>query len=138
MTPRPVDETPGTHRLRFELIFGSLLLAAGLFVMPALVYWVGTALLGPYGEGAGAGTFYGDFFGDLASGSGRAWTLALGPLVLISMLRLIFLRRPAPDEADQSAEPDAAPRPVRPAASSAKPANTKPANRRVEPRVTLD
>lgn len=119
-----------TRRLRFELIFGSIWLAVGLFLLPALVYWVGTTLLGPYGEGAGVGTFYGDFFGDLASASGRAWTLAVGPLVLVSLLRLIFLRRSA-DEADEG---DAAPRQPRPAI----PADDRSGRRRVEPRVSLD
>lgn len=116
-----------TRRLRFELILGSIWLGIGLFLMPALVYWVGVTLLGPYGEGAGLGTFYGDFFGDLASASARAWTVALGPLVLISLLRLIFLRRPGTDVAD---EIDAAPRQSKPAAAVE--------NRRVEPRVSLD
>lgn len=134
MTPRPVDETPGTqpprNRLRHNLLLGSIWLAVGLFVMPALVYWVGIALLGPYGDGAGIGTFYGNFFADLASGSARAWTLALGPVLLASLLRLIFLRRPTADEPEQ----EAAPRQPRPAASSA----DHSSNRRVEPRVTLD
>lgn len=123
-----------TRPLRFELIFGSIWLAVGLFVMPALVYWVGLALLGPYGGGGGSGnglgTFYGDFFGDLASASGRAWTLALGPLALVSLLRLIFLPRPASDEADN----DAALRQSYPEA----PAEKRPGGRRVEPRVSLD
>lgn len=133
MTPRPVDETPGTqpprNRLRHEFLLGSIWLAIGLFVVPAMVYWVGTALLGPYGDGIG--TFYGSFFADLASGVGRAWTLALGPLLLISLLRLIFMRRPTADQPEQE---DAAPRQPRPAASSA----DRSSNRRVEPRVTLD
>jgi hypothetical protein len=108
---------------------GSIWLAFGLFGMPALVYWVGVALLGPYGDNANAGVFYANFFADLAAGSARAWTLALGPAVLISLLRLIFLRRPAPSIETQPV-PDAATRQARPAAASA--------HRRVEPRVTLD
>lgn len=132
MTARP-DASPDAnpdarprHRLRFELIFGSILLGFGLFALPGIIYWVGTALLGPYAEGAGAGTFYGDFFGDLATGSMRAWMLALGPLALISLIRLIFLRRPT----DAGATADvAAPQP-RPA--------PQPEHRRVEPRVSLD
>ena len=134
MTPRPVDETTAhrkpQHRLRFELIFGSLWLAAGLFAMPALVYWVGASLLGPYADGAGIGTFYGNFFGDLASGSIRAWTLALGPLVLVYLLRLVFLRRPEPAASDDE---DAAPR-----QPASKAAAGRPDRRRVEPRVSLD
>lgn len=130
--PNPADVTDSGQprpRLRFELILGSALLAVGLFVLPAAIYFVGNALLGPYGDKAGLGTFYADFFGDLASASGRAWTLALGPLVLISWLRLLFLRRKAePVDADQAP----APPPTR-----ARPA-TEAAGRRVEPRVSLD
>jgi len=130
--PNPADVTdsgPPRSRLRFELILGSALLAAGLFVLPAAIYYVGNALLGPYGDKAGLGTFYADFFGDLASPSGRAWMLALGPLVLISWLRLLFLKRnAAPADGDQAPSPP--PVRVRPA--------TEAAGRRVEPRVSLD
>ena len=83
-----------TPRLRFELIFASIWLAVGLFVLPAPIFAVGGALLGPYGENGGRlGRFYGDFFGDLAEPSVRAWAIALGPLVLISLLRLVFAGR---------------------------------------------
>jgi hypothetical protein len=121
-------EAPQHSRMRFELILASLLLALGLFVLPALIYWVGNALLGPYGTAPAAnlGTFYADFFGDLASGSVRTWSLALGPLIVISLVRLIFLRRP-----DESAEPPQEPAPRRSA-------NKTQNERRVEPRVTLD
>lgn len=147
MTPRPVDDITDTdrppHRLRFELILGSVLLAIGFFAMPALVYWVGTALLGPYGDAANLGIFYGDFFGDLASGSGRAWTLAVGPAVLISLLRLIFLRRPALDQpATDQPESGVASRQSRPASSERPPeahrSGHRPEKRRVEPRVSPD
>jgi hypothetical protein len=113
------------HRLRFELIVGSILLAFGLFALPALVFWVGGTLLGPYGKDAGIGTFYADFFGDLASGVGRAWALALGPLIVIGLIRVLFLRRSAPTAHDDAAPPQ---RPARSATDS----------RRVEPRVSMD
>src|SRR4051812_31169025 len=100
---RPVAEPPaadtdapgvaGTHyrrRARFEAIFASIWLAVGLLGLPAVIFAVGGALLGPYGENGGLGRFYGDFFGDLAEPSLRAWAIALGPLALISVLRLIF------------------------------------------------
>ena len=127
-----------THRLRFELILSSVLLALGLFAVPAIVYWVGIKLLGPYGEGAGAAlsTFYADFFGDLASGTGRAWSLALGPLVLVSLVRLLFVRRPPQSgkEGGQEGELDeeariAPPQPMRP---------QPPPARRKEPSVNFD
>jgi len=79
-----------SRRLRFELIFASIWLAIGLFAMPAVVFFVGSSLLGPYGENAGLGRFYADFFGDLAEPSLRAWSIALGPLALVSLVRGIF------------------------------------------------
>lgn len=122
----PAPDTPShPNRLRFELIVGSILLAFGLFVLPGLVFWVGSTLLGPYGKEAGIGTFYGNFFGDLASGVGRVWALALGPLIIIELIRLLFLRRSAPTTHDDGAPPQRTPRSVTD-------------SRRVEPRVSLD
>ena len=120
---------PGS-RLRLELIVGSAWLAVGLFVVPAVIYWVGTATLGPYGENAGLSTFYGAFFADLASGAPRAWLLALGPLVLMSLIRLLYIgvgtRTSATKNRDD--EDDEPPRQPKP-----KPVVAKRA--RVEPRV---
>lgn len=97
--PEPVapeqPASPESQRLRFELIFASAWLAVGLFLMPAIVYYVGSSLLGPYGsisaESLGLGRFYADFFGDLAEPSMRAWSIALGPLLLVSLVRAIFI-----------------------------------------------
>lgn len=114
------------RRLRFELVFASIWLGFGLFLLPALIYVVGILLLGPYGEGSGLGRFYADFFGDLVEPSGRAWALVLGPLVLISVLRLLFLDVGArPSEEDETHEPPQAPPPAR-------------EHTRVEPRVSLE
>ena len=116
------------HRLRFELIFASVLLAFGLFALPGLIYWVGDTMLGPYGENAGVGPFYADFYGDLASGVGRAWALATGPLIVISLIRLVFLkRRTDGPEAEAPVSDAATPQPTH-----------KVDQRRVEPRVSLD
>jgi hypothetical protein len=118
--------TYGRSRLRFELIFASVWLAVGLFVMPAVIFGVGVSLLGPYGDGKGLGTFYANFFADLAEPSGRTWLIALGPLLLVSVLRAAFLRvRKTPDEDDATRQP---PRPRRSA----------PEHTRVEPRIGLD
>ena len=111
------------QRLRFELIFACLWLAFGLFVLPAIIYTVGTLLLGPYGENQGLGAFYADFFKDLVEPAGRAWILALGPLVVVSILRLIFLRRAPQEDSEPEPEVRAAPPPPR---------------SRVEPRVSGD
>ena len=116
------------HRLRLELIVASVLLAFGLFALPGLIYWVGTLMLGAYAENAGPGTFYADFFGDLASGVVRAWALATGPLIVISLLRVLFLKRDADRPEEEAPEPVAA-TPQR---------SPKLDQRRVEPRVSMD
>lgn len=136
------DEQRRTRRLRFELIFASLWLAFGLFVLPALIFWVGGALMGPYGatdqQGAGLSTFYIDFFGDLADTSGRAWSIALGPLLLMYLLRAIFIGVKA-DEAELApVDEDEPPPPPRraPVSKEAKRPAGRPA--RVEPRMGND
>ena len=114
-------------RARFELIFASIWLAVGLFLLPATIFAVGGALLGPYGETGRLGRFYGDFLGDLAEPSVRAWAIALGPLILISLLRLVFA-----GAGRGSSEPQAPPdRPAAPRRVSEEP-------RRVEPSVGTD
>ena len=116
------------RRARFEVIFASIWLGVGLFVLPATIFSVGGALLGPYGDNGGLGRFYGDFFGDLAEPSVRAWAIALGPLTLISLLRLVFAgagREPH----EPQAEPD---RPAAPARRTAEEV------RRVEPCVSAE
>jgi hypothetical protein len=116
-------------RLRFELIFASAWLAVGLFLMPALIYLVGASVLGPYGDDGGTlGRFYANFFRDLADPSGRAWALALGPLLLISLVRALFLGMP-PRHPDGEDEPPAHRKEV------ARPSRE---HTRVEPRVGLD
>lgn len=90
------DVLPPTprRRARFELAVASGLLAFGLFALPAVVFVVGVALLGPYGDNQGMGAFYASFLRDLAGLSGRAWAIAVGPLLLVSVVRLLWLRKP--------------------------------------------
>ena len=127
-TPPPDGAGPRyRRRARFEVVFTSIWLAVGLFVLPATIFFVGGALLGPYGDNGGVGRFYGDFFGDLAEPSARAWAIALGPLVLISLLRLVFAGvGHAPQE--PQAEPERA----------APPRRTPEEVRRVEPSVSAE
>jgi hypothetical protein len=115
------------RRLRFELVFASICIAFGLFVLPALIYVVGILLLGPYGDGEGLGRFYADYFRDLAEPSARVWTLVLGPWVLLSLLRLLLVRRRPAPPVDE--EPAASPPPAS--------APRTQERRRVEPRVSL-
>ena len=80
----------GKPHLRREWIMASVCLVAGLLVLPALIYLVGTQLLGVYGGGPHIGSFYGDFFRNLLSGTPRTWFIAVAPYVSIWLLRLIF------------------------------------------------
>ena len=41
-----VDARPARHRARFELIFAGIWLAIGLILLPALIFAVGSSLLG--------------------------------------------------------------------------------------------
>ena len=104
-TSHPAEVPARGARLRFECIFASAWLAVGLFVVPALIYWVGAATLGPYGERAGLSDFYGAYFADLAALTGRTWLLALGPLLLISLVRALYMGVPR-SEANTASEDD--------------------------------
>jgi|SRR5687768_7353045 len=125
----PADSAGNRYRrrARFEVIFTSIWLAVGLFALPATIFIVGGALLGPYGDNSGLGRFYGDFFGDLAEPSVRAWAIALGPLTLISLLRLVFAGAGRGAQESQG-DPD----------RSATPRRGAEEVRRVEPRVSAE
>lgn len=123
-----------SRRLRFELIFASLWLAFGLFLLPGLIFFVGTSALGPYGENAGLSTFYIDFYADLADSSGRAWSLALGPLLLVYLLRAVFVGE-RPKQVDEDAPQ---PTPRRRAAAPKESKRTGARAGRVEPRMSGD
>ncbi len=62
-------------------------LLVGVFVLPLLVYFTGTMVLGPYAKG-GPGAFLAGYFGDLAHLRWFSWSLALGPLVIAAMWRV--------------------------------------------------
>ena len=134
------DEQPRSHRLRFELIFGSLWLAFGLFVLPALIFLVGNALLGAYGENAGLSRFYIDFYADLADASGRAWSIALGPVVLMYLLRAVFIGVKSQPGAREEVDDDvpSPPRRAPVAKEPPPPKRTTARAARVEPRVSRD
>jgi len=63
-------------------------LAFGAVVLPILVYYTGSATLGPYAQG-GVGQFLVDYFADLARLRGSAWALLLGPLALVLVWRFL-------------------------------------------------
>jgi hypothetical protein len=68
-------------------------LALGLLVIPLLIWLVGHRVLGPYTRGddphgMGPLALYGDYFSGLAHGWLGYWTVALGPAVLLVLVRL--------------------------------------------------
>lgn len=131
---RTTDPEPSNRRLQFELLFASVWLAVGLFLVPALIFWVGITLLGPYGEapGGGLGTFYANFFGDLATGEVRAWFIAFGPLILVSFVRAVFIGVDSLATNDDEARHEK--RKATPAPATVTPKKTT-GQRRVEPRI---
>jgi hypothetical protein len=138
------EVSSNSRSVRFEILLASALLAFGLFALPALIYFVGATLLGPYIEGDapanGVALFYRNFFADLAAPSGRAWLIAIGPLLVIGLFRLAFVgqrRTPrAPPLRTESAPKRAAP-PSRAPARAAPPPKGRN-GRRVEPRIGGD
>jgi hypothetical protein len=78
---------------REGLILG-LALIAGLIVMPFLIWFAGSHVLGPYthGQNTHAGPFalWSDYLLGLLHGSAVFWAVALGPAVLLVVLRLLI------------------------------------------------
>lgn len=56
--------------------------------LPVLVFYTGNATLGPY-AGGGLGQFVIDYVADLARLRPGAWTLLLGPVVMVAAWRVI-------------------------------------------------
>jgi hypothetical protein len=77
-----------TAALKKNLIPAAIGLAAGGLVLPALIYAVGVAVLGPYDGGSLAGT-YKVVLGGLAHGSIASWVVVLGPYLLWHLARLL-------------------------------------------------
>ena len=67
------------------------MIAAALFaalVLPVLVYFTGTATLGPYSRG-GLVQFLAGFWADVLRLRLNAWILLLGPVVLVTVWRIV-------------------------------------------------
>ena len=98
--------TPGRKTVaivRRELILLAIALIAGFVLIPLAIWLVGNRILGPYTHGldpsaGGPMRLLGDFYSGLTHGSVIFWCVALGPLVLISFVRLFWgvIRHPSP------------------------------------------
>ena len=89
----PLSEHYGAlPRARRELIILAVALLFGLVAMPLLIWLAGSRVLGPYSHGANphAGPFAltGDFLLGLLHGSLVFWFVALGPALLLTLVRL--------------------------------------------------
>jgi hypothetical protein len=88
-------------RFTRELLLLAACLLIGVLVVPLLVWVVGNRALGPYTHGAnthaGPLALVADFFAGLGRGEITYWLVALGPAVLILLLRVFIavLWRPA-------------------------------------------
>ncbi len=104
-TPPPIDGMAPLARLarvrerygalpraRRELTIFAIELLFGLIAMPFLIWYGGSRVLGPYTHGdnphAGPFALAGDFLLGLLHGSAVFWFVALGPALLLSLVRL--------------------------------------------------
>ena len=83
-------ENPNTAKtVRRELILLLVLLPAGLLLLPAAVYIVGSAVFGAFG-GGGFGDFFGMLMAELRRGEPAVWFLDLSQYLVWQLLRLTF------------------------------------------------
>jgi hypothetical protein len=93
-------------RVRRELIIYAVALLCGLLLMPLLIWVGGNRVLGPYTHGQnghpGPLALLEDFFVGLLHGSSVFWAVALGPALLLVLVRLFIrlLRSLPPDVPD--------------------------------------
>jgi hypothetical protein len=105
-TPPPIDGMAPLARLarlrerygavpraRRELTILALELLFGLTAMPFLIWYAGSRVLGPYAHGdnlhAGPFALAGTFMLGLLHGSAVFWFVALGPALLLSLVRVL-------------------------------------------------
>ena len=72
--------------LRGELLLSAACLAVGLLLMPCLIWIIGRLVLGPYAHGSIV-ALLGDFYVGLAHGAPVFWVVALGPGMLLQLVR---------------------------------------------------
>jgi hypothetical protein len=73
-----------------EIVFAALGLAIGGLVLPPLIYACGSALLGAY-EGGSVAHTYGAVWVGATEGSVAAWSVIIGPYVLLLVFRMLQL-----------------------------------------------
>jgi hypothetical protein len=76
----------GAAGLWRELLAAAICLALGVILMPCLIFAAGRLALGPYARGNLFALWH-DYLLGLGSGSHACWFIALGPYVLLWLLR---------------------------------------------------
>jgi hypothetical protein len=88
LRPMRLTLTMRRMKLRRDTYWLLAALLFSLLVLPFLVHATGLRVLGPYAGGT-AGAFLADYFASLAMLRWHAWTLALGPPLLVLCWRLV-------------------------------------------------
>lgn len=82
-------------RVQRELILFALMTLFGLLVMPFVIWLASQRVLGPYTHGqnqhAGPLALLADYFTGLVHGSAVYWSVALGPAVLLLLIRMFLV-----------------------------------------------
>ena len=76
------------RKIRRELIVLGGFLIAGLTVLPAVVYAVGTVIFGEYPNGLAG--FYGEIWGGLVTAGPGTWFLVVSPYLVWLTMRLTW------------------------------------------------
>jgi hypothetical protein len=110
--PQGPESTPETRNpltiLRRELLIFGIALVCGLVVIPLLIWVVGNRILGPYihtqdpTAGTGPMRLLADFFGGLTHGWIIFWCVAVGPYILVTLMRALYTHLRSPPAASAS------------------------------------
>ena len=73
-----------------ELLLTAIALACGFALMPLLIFYVGSSLLGRY-EGASVPHMFQSLYAGLQTGSTASWIVLLGPYGLYLLFRALRL-----------------------------------------------
>jgi hypothetical protein len=88
------DSVRARSRTQRELMLFGLMTLFGLIVMPFLIWFASSRVLGPYTHGqnlhAGPLALVADYYTGLAHGSAVFWCVALGPAVLVLLIRVFM------------------------------------------------
>ena len=97
IVPEPLTRLRDSYvtqpRVRRELLIYGVAVLFGLLLMPFLIWIGGSRVLGPYSHGqdthAGPFALFGDYVIGLVHGSAIFWAVALGPALLVLVVRLL-------------------------------------------------